>query len=93
MAIQDMIPSLSDQELANLQANARRLGDTGSPRQKADAAALIPLIEAELAERVARKPVKAKKAPAKRKTAAALAAEAAEAEGESELEGVDATTH
>jgi nucleoid-associated protein YgaU len=69
MAIADMIPDLNDQELANLRANACRLELAGTPRQKAQAAELTPLIEAELAVRIARKPPKAKRAAPKRKVA------------------------
>lgn len=81
MAVADLIPSLTDAELANLNANVRRIGDSGTPAQKAQAAELAPLIAGELAERVARKPVKAKpraapKAPRKPKAAAKTAAKA-----------------
>ncbi len=81
MAIIDIIPALDDQELANLKANAIRLEGAGTPKQKTDAAELMPLIEAELAERLARTPPKPKRAPPKRK-AAAKAEPEAEAESE-----------
>ena len=61
MAIIDIISQLDDTELANLKANAIRLADSGAPKQKADAAELLPAIEAELAERLARKPPKPKR--------------------------------
>ncbi len=58
MAISDLIPTMDDQALANLRANAQRLEGSGTARQQTDAAALIPLIEAEVADRIARKPAK-----------------------------------
>ena len=85
MAVADMIPVLDDQELANLRANARRLEDSGNNNQKQQAAELMPLIEAEVARRLERNPPKPKRAPSKRKVAAAAkaaadaAADAAEA--------------
>lgn len=72
MAIADMIPQLTDVELVNLQNNARRLGQSGTPAQIAAAADLTPLIEAEMAARVARAPPKVK---AVRRKAPAAAAE------------------
>ena len=64
MSIEDRIPSLTDKELASLQENAARLAVAGSAKQKADCERVLPLIDAELAERKARAP-----APAARKTA------------------------
>jgi hypothetical protein len=61
MAIIDIIPQLDDKELANLRANAVRLADSGAPKQKADAAELLPAIEAELAERLAKRPAKVRR--------------------------------
>ena len=61
MAIIDIIPQLDDKELSNLRANARRLEGSGTPKQQADAAELLPAIEAELAERLARKPPRARR--------------------------------
>lgn len=66
MAISDLIPTMDDQALANLRANAQRLAVSGAARQQTDAAALIPLIEAEVADRIARKPAKAVKPKAVR---------------------------
>jgi hypothetical protein len=58
MTVAERIPHLDDAELANLHANALRMqGDDG--RRGEQATALIPLIEAELAERVAKKPPRA----------------------------------
>ena len=61
MAIIDIIPQLDDKELANLRANAVRLADSGAPKQKADAAELLPAIEAELADRLAKRPAKGRR--------------------------------
>lgn len=55
MAVADMIPGLDDKALANLRENAARLSLTGSEAQKKQAATLTPLIEAELASRLAAK--------------------------------------
>ena len=77
MAIADMIPQLTDVELVNLRNNARRLGESGTPQQKVAAAELEPLIEAQLAERLARKPVKAKVVRKPRVTALAAKSTAA----------------
>ncbi len=62
MSIEERIPSLTDKELASLQENAMRLALSGSAKQKADCERVLPLIDAELAERKARAP-----APAPRK--------------------------
>jgi len=64
VSIEERIPTLTDKELASLQENAMRLALSGSVKQKADCERVLPLIDAELAERKARAP-----APAARKTA------------------------
>lgn len=56
MAIADMIPSLEAKALATLRDNALRLQQTGTPRQRAEAEALMPAIDAELADRKAKAP-------------------------------------
>ncbi len=81
MAIADMLPTLDDTALASLRVNASRLeaGEDGA-RQK-QAAVLLPLIDAEMAERDARKPPKpprAVRAKAKPKAKVAVAPEAAD---------------
>ena len=60
MTIADRIPTLTDADLATLNANARRLSDSGTPAQQSAAADLLPLIEAQIADRLANRPVKAK---------------------------------
>jgi hypothetical protein len=47
------LPSLPDDALANLLANAERLEKTGTRGQRASAEHLLPAIKAELAERQA----------------------------------------
>jgi hypothetical protein len=64
MAIDERITSFSDKELATLHENVRRLADSGSVRQRAEAERLMPLVDAELAQREARAP---KRAARKRK--------------------------
>jgi hypothetical protein len=67
------VPQMTDDALATLLANAQRLIDSGSKLQRAGAADLIPVIEAELAERAAAKvaAAAAKKASAKKTKASA----------------------
>lgn len=63
MSLIDKIPQLSDDAVANLLANARRLAQSGSDKQQADAAELLPALEAATA---LRKEVKAEAAAARR---------------------------
>ena len=58
MAIDERIAGYSDKELASLHDNVQRLAQTGSVPQRAEAERLMPLIDAELAERKARAPVR-----------------------------------
>ena len=51
MSLVEKIPELSDEEVANLLANARRLAEAGDERQKAAAAELLPALEAAAEER------------------------------------------
>lgn|GEM_PF-2389625 len=53
MSLLDKIPLLDDSALKNLLDNAKRLGTSGSPKQQADAAELLPALEAAVAERKA----------------------------------------
>jgi len=71
MAIADMIPGMDDASLSTLRDNARRLKASNEGRQQEQASLLLPLIEAELAARLAAKPPKK---TAKKKVAAAVAA-------------------
>ncbi len=74
VSLLEKIPLLDDSALKNLLDNAKRLGASGSPKQQADAAELLPALEAAVAERkavklgaaaekraAAKKPAKAKK--------------------------------
>jgi len=45
------LPEMSDDALANLRSNAKRLQDSGTPAQRSDAAALLPAVEAEIGAR------------------------------------------
>lgn len=51
MSLLDRIPDLSDEEVANLLANARRLAEAGEEKQQLAAQALLPALEAADAER------------------------------------------
>jgi len=71
MTLDERIPSLTDPELQNLQANATRLAQSGTPAQKAEAARLLPLIETELGVRAKARTAHLADMRAKRKDAAA----------------------
>jgi hypothetical protein len=58
------LPTMPDADLASLRANAIRLFESGSAKQRTQAEELLPLVEAEVQARIAAKPPK--KAPAKR---------------------------
>jgi hypothetical protein len=53
MSLLEKIPLLDDSALKNLLDNARRLESSGSVKQKADAAELLPALEAAVAARKA----------------------------------------
>jgi hypothetical protein len=57
MTIAERLPKMNDAALANLKANAIRLQTTDGSRREA-ATLLLPLIEAEIAERESRVPPK-----------------------------------
>lgn len=74
MEMDQRIPDLSDKELEALQANALRLMESGTQKQRQQAEELLPLIGAQLEERrvakaetQAEKRAAAKKAPKKAK--------------------------
>jgi hypothetical protein len=72
MSLIEKIPSMNDAALGNLLANARHLITAGGPKQQADAAELLPALEAAVAERKAAKlEAAAAKRAANRKTAPA----------------------
>ena len=71
MSLLEKIPQLDDGALKNLLENARRLETSGTVKQKADAAELLPALEAAVAERKAVKlEAAAEKRNANRKPAA-----------------------
>ena len=93
MALADMIPTLDDKALANLRDNAMRLESAGG-RQQQQAIEALPLIQAELAARLARKPPKKTAKPrvtkaAKAAAEAAAAAAAADEQAEADEEAAD----
>jgi hypothetical protein len=75
MTLLERIPTLSDEEVINLLANARRLADHGGEKQKAAAAELLTALEDEAEkrrqERLER--AKAKRAAARKPRTAAAA--------------------
>jgi hypothetical protein len=75
--LRDRVPAMDDKQLGTLLANAQRLAADGTKQQKAAAADLLPVLEAELAKRadnkraaVAAKASTAKAAKAEAKTRA-----------------------
>jgi hypothetical protein len=72
------VPAMTDDALATLFGNAQRLIESGSKRQQASAADLMPVLEAEIAARRAVKDEAAatKKAAAAKKSAKKQAAPA-----------------
>ena len=76
MSLLERIPTLSDEEVVNLLANAQRLSATGDEKQKAAADELLPALETEAA---ARKDARLERAKEKRAATrkAALKAKAA----------------
>jgi hypothetical protein len=51
MTLIERIPTLSDEEVANLLANARRLKDEGDEKRRLQAAEILPALEGAFAER------------------------------------------
>lgn len=51
MSLAARIPSMTEKELENLQANAERIIKSGAAKQKEEAESLLPLIAEALAER------------------------------------------
>jgi hypothetical protein len=77
------VPAMTDDALATLQANARRMLDTGNAAQRNAATDLIPVIEGEIADRRAKK-VAAQ--PARKAAAAAKVRKAKAAKPEADDE-------
>ena len=76
MDILAKVPTMPDDALGNLHANAERLRRAGSQAQRSEAAALLPALEAELA---ARRAAKLGRAAQARREASALRADRREA--------------
>jgi hypothetical protein len=55
MSLIEKIPTLSDDEVITLMANARRLADSADEKQRDAALELIPALEGAVAERRARR--------------------------------------
>jgi hypothetical protein len=68
MTLIEKLPHLSDDEVMNLLANARRLHDQGDDKQRAAAAELLPALEAVATERRAarQEAIQAKRAASRR---------------------------
>jgi hypothetical protein len=60
--LSERLPGMDLKDLATLRANAVRLQASGAPNQQAAATDLLPLIDAELADRKARAPAPTKPA-------------------------------
>jgi len=75
MTLLERIPTLSDEEVVNLLANARRLSEQGDAKQQAAAAELLPALEEEAGQRKEARleRAKAKRAAARRPRAVAAA--------------------
>lgn len=65
------LPEMSDDGLANLRTNARRLQQSGNPSQRSNAAALLPAVEAEIGARRLAKVKATRSASAKERTGVA----------------------
>lgn len=68
MTLMEKIPYLSDEEVLNLLANARRIAEAGEEKQRATARELIPALEGAAAERHAMKMAAAQAKRAARRT-------------------------
>ena len=68
MALADMLPTFDDASLLSLRSNAVRLAADTAGARREDAAALLPLIEAEIAGREANKPPKPVRRPVRKTT-------------------------
>jgi hypothetical protein len=59
------LPEMSDDALANLRTNAKRLQNSGTPAQRTEAATLLPAVEAEIGARRLAKVKATRSAPRK----------------------------
>lgn len=76
MSLVERIPTLSDEEVVNLLANAQRLAEQGDDKQKAAAMELLPALRAEADQRKTDRleRAKAKRAATRKATMKAQAA-------------------
>src|ERR1700730_7094610 len=74
------LPEISDDALANLRTNAKRLQHSGTPAQRTDAAALLPAVEAEIGARRLAKVKATRSAPRKDRPPASRPAKRAKPE-------------
>ena len=74
MSLIERIPTLSDEEVMNLLANARRLSDQGDDKQKAAASELLPMLESEAERRREERLERAKAKRAAKRAPKAVAA-------------------
>ena len=74
------LPEMSDDALAILRTNAKRLQNSGTPAQRTDAAALLPAVEAEIGARRLAKVKATRSAPHRDRTPASRPAKRAKPE-------------
>jgi len=74
------LPEMSDDALANLRTNAKRLQHSGTPAQKTDAAALLPALEAEIGARRLAKVKATRSSPRKERSPVSRSAKRAKPE-------------
>jgi hypothetical protein len=74
------LPEMSDDALANLRTNAKRLQHSGTPAQKTDAAALLPAVEAEIGARRLAKVKATRSSPRKERSPVSRSAKRAKPE-------------
>jgi len=74
MNLLDKLPDMADAALDTLGANAERLAQSGTAKQRKEAQAVLPAIQAEITARRERKAAAAPPRPAARKTAVKKAA-------------------
>jgi hypothetical protein len=72
MSMADLIPTMADADLVSLANNCTRLQVSGTDKQQRDAAELLPLIAAEIADRKAKAPPKPPRKTAVKKKVAPI---------------------
>ena len=74
------LPEMSDDALANLRTNAKRLQHSGTPAQRTDAAALLPAVEDEIGARRLAKVKATRSSPRKERSPVSRSAKRAKPE-------------